>query len=129
MEVSTLISGIKTANTLLGQILSKRGTRIKKKELAVSLMQKAINETAIYLAESNRNYKPNKELADYWLDAFTAMMSVNKDVAKLLRAKSKFWTNPQEWLRSPKDMDFIPDLEELDKRCEELLETLKKRRS
>ena len=116
------------ANSVLGQVLSKRGTSIDKKILAVTCMQKAINATEIYLTESNSDFKPNTDLSNFWLDAFTAMIPVNKDLAGQLRQKSKFWTNPQRWINEEGALELVPDLSELNEKCEMLLRELDNRR-
>lgn len=127
MELTTIFSGIKTAESLLGKVLSKKGTRLQKKIEAVSLMQRAINSTEIYLTNSNHTYQPNEDLSEQWLVAFTAMLSIDKKLANRLRAKSKFWTNPQRWLLEENTMELVPDLNELDQKCEMLIIELEKR--
>lgn len=127
MEVATLLAGINTADSLLSKVLNKRGTRITKKILAVSTMQEAINQTELYLAESDRNFVPNANLSHLWNEAFTAMIAVDKKVAESLRHKSRFWSNPQEWISEPGSMELILTLNELNTKCETLLNELNKR--
>lgn len=126
-DLTTLLSGVQTAGTLLNQVLSKRGTRVSQKINAVARIQEAINTTKIYITESKGNYLPNTTLSKLWLDAFTAMIPVNTDLAHRLRQKSKFWTDPQSWFKESGALELVPDLSELDDRCEELLIELDKR--
>src|SRR5210317_2034003 len=98
MDISTIFSGIRSVAAVLSQVLSKRGTRIEKKINAVSCMQKAINATEIYLTKNDQQYQPNENLSILWVDAFTAMIPVNKEIAEKLRQSSRFWANPQKWL-------------------------------
>ncbi len=123
MEISigTLLSGINTTKGLLEFILSKKGACIEKKIIAVKLMQKAINSTEIYLVESNRNFRPNQTLSSLWLEAFTSMIPINKNLAGRLRDKSRFWANPQSWIREERAMELVPDLIELNDKCNDLL--------
>jgi hypothetical protein len=127
MEFGTLISAVNTGGNLLSRILSKRGTRITKKITAVSLMQKAINNTELYLVNSNNNYQPNAKLSQLWLEAFTAMIPVDKELSRRLREKSRFWSNPQSWINKEGAMELIPTLRALNQRCEMLLIELDKR--
>lgn len=127
VDVATLLAGINTADSLLGKVLNKRGTRITKKILAVSTMQEAINQTELYLAESERNFVPNANLSHLWNEAFTAMIPVDKGIAASLRQKSRFWSNPQRWINEEGAMELIPDLNELNQKCEMLLIELDKR--
>lgn len=127
MDIGTLLSGINTAGSVLSKVLSKRGTRIQKKIVAVSLMQKAINNTEAYLVKSDRDFVPKENLSQLWLDAFTAMITVDKTLALRLRQKSKFWSNPQKWIREDGAMELIPSLKELDQTCEMLLIELERR--
>ena len=127
MELTTLFSGIRTCQSLLSAILGKRGTRIQKKIEAVFLLQRAINHTRTFLNQNNQNYRPDENLSDLWLNSFTAMISVDKELAKQLRLKSKFWSNPQDWLNDERLMEIIPNLSELENNCEELLKELEKR--
>lgn len=124
IALNTILGGINTSQTLLDKVLSKKGTKREKKILAVSLLQKAINNTEQYLVESQSNYRPNQELSQLWLDAFTAMVSIDKELAKSLRQKSRFWSNPELWLQNVGSMELIPKLRDLNEKCEMLIETL-----
>lgn len=127
MDLSSLFSGIRTADSLLSRVLTKRGTKIQKKIEAVSNMQRAINSTERYLVESNRHFQPNAELSEQWLIAFTSMISVDKVLAQRLKDKSRFWSNPQHWIQESSSMDLIPDLNELNEKCDMLLIELESR--
>ena len=128
MDLSTIVSGIQVVVAVLDQVLGKRGTRVTRKINAVSKMQEAINETQIYINDKKGNYQPNAKLSKMWLNAFTAMIPVNKDLANRLRQKSKFWTDPQSWFDEPGALELVPSLGELDGKCEEILMELYKRR-
>ncbi|MHA7842051.1 MAG: hypothetical protein ACX93I_01945 [Winogradskyella sp.] len=126
--LGTIFSGLKLAETSISKVLSKKGTRINNKILAVSAMQRAINATEIYLTNSNHNYQPNENLSNLWLEAFTAMIKIDKSLAGRLREKSKFWSNPQRWLREESAMELVPDLRELNERCDLILVELERRK-
>lgn len=128
MDVSTILTGIQTTANILGQVMSKRGTKVEKKIDAVSCMQKAINATEIYLAENDHNYEPNENLSNLWVEAFRAMIPVNKEMASKLRHKSRFWANPHRWLEEDGALELIPDLSELNDTCERMLVELERRR-
>ena len=128
IELGTIFSGIKTAISLTDKVLPKKGTRINDKVLAVTAMQRAINATEAYLTTSNRNYSPNNNLSNLWLDAFITMIKIDKKLAFSLRQKSKFWSNPQKWIREDGAMELVPDLQELNEKCEMILIELEKRK-
>ena len=128
IELGTIFSGIKTAISLTDKVLPKKGTRINDKVLAVTAMQRAINATEAYLTTSNRNYSPNNNLSNLWLDAFITMIKIDKKLAFSLRQKSKFWSNPQKWIREDGAMELVPDLKELNEKCEMILIELEKRK-
>ncbi len=121
------IGGLKLVESLLDKILSKRGTKIEKKINAVRLMRRAINNTEAYLNNNNHVYAPNAELSNLWNDAFGAMIPIDKNLAWRLDDKSRFWSNPQEWIANEGAMELIPSLNELNEKCEELLIELEKR--
>lgn len=125
--ISTLFSGINTAGSLLDKVLSKRGTRINDKIKAVTSLQKAINYTEAYLTKTNNTYQPNEHLSNSWLEAFTAMIKIDKNLARELRTKSLFWSNPQKWLKENSAMELVPTLKDLNERCEGILIELEKR--
>ena len=128
MALAELISGIGLTDSLLDKVLRKRGTRIAKKISAVTLMQRAINNTEAYLTRTNHDYSPNEELSNLWNDAFASMISIDKDLAWSLNDKSRFWSNPQRWIQNDGAMELIPSLNELDEKCEQLLIELDKRK-
>lgn len=128
IELGTIFSGIKTAISLTDKVLPKKGTRINDKIIAVTTMQRAINATESYLTTSRSNYIPNDKISNLWLDAFTAMVKIDKQLALSLRQKSKFWSNPQKWLQQEGAMELIPDLKDLNEKCEMILEELYKRK-
>lgn len=125
--ISTLLSGINTTSSLLDKVLSKRGTRIDDKISAVTSMQKAINYTEAYLTRTNNTFIPNEELSSLWLEAFTSMIKIDKNLAKELRTNSLFWSNPQKWLKEKGAMELVPTLKDLNERCEVILNELERR--
>ena len=125
--ISTLLSGINTTSSLLDKVLSKRGTRIDDKISAVTSMQKAINYTEAYLTKTNNTFIPNEELSILWLEAFTSMIKIDKNLAKELRTNSLFWSNPQKWLKEKGAMELVPTLKDLNERCEGILNELERR--
>ncbi len=71
---------------------------------------------------------PNEILSNLWLDAFTSMIRIDKQLAFSLREKSKFWSNPQRWLAEDSAMELVPDLQELNEKCDSILVTLGNRK-
>ena len=128
MDFSTIFSGIRAVDAVLGQVLGKRGTKIEKKIYAVSCMQKAINATEIYLTKNDQQYQPNENLSNLWVEAFSAMVPVNKEIAEKLRQSSRFWANPQKWLQEDGALELIPTLNELDDTCDSMLIELERRK-
>lgn len=128
MALAELISGIGLTESLLDRVLGKRGTRIAKKITAVTLMQRAVNNTEAYLTRTNHDYVPNEVLSNLWNDAFASMISIDKNLARKLNDKSKFWSNPQRWLESAGSMELVPSLIELNEKCDEILVELDKRK-
>lgn len=128
MSVDTIIAGLGLANSLLDRVLPKKGTKIEKKIVAVSLMRRAVNNTEIYLEENNHHYQPNQALSNLWNDAFTAMVSIDKELARRLDNKSRFWSNPQRWLGEGLAMEGVPDLAELNEKCDMILVELERRK-
>lgn len=124
ISLTTLFSGINTAESISGRILSKRGTRLEQKIEAVENLQLAINASTIYLASSKNTYDPNLEISQLWLKAFSSMLPFDKELAIKLRQKSLFWTDPQSWLNEASSMELLPKLNELNERCEEMINTL-----
>ena len=106
MALAEFIAGMGLTESVLDKVLSKRGTKITKKILAVTLMQRAINNT----------------------DAFASMISIDKDLALRLNDKSRFWSNPQRWIQNDGAMELIPSLNELNEKCDLLLVELDKRK-
>ncbi len=128
IDFGTIFSGVKTADTILEKVLGKKGTRIDNKIVAVTFLQRAINSTEVYLTTSKQNYVPNQDLSNLWLEAFTAMIKIDKSLADRLRDKSRFWSNPQKWLRNESAMKLVPDLQELNEKCEMILIELRRRK-
>ncbi len=128
IDFGTIFSGVKTADTILEKVLGKKGTRIDNKIVAVTCLQRAINSTEVYLTTSKQNYVPNQDLSNLWLEAFTAMIKIDKSLAGRLRDKSRFWSNPQKWLRNESAMKLVPDLQELNEKCEMILIELRRRK-
>jgi len=128
IDFGTIFSGVKTADSILEKVLGKKGTRIDNKIIAVTFLQRAINSTEVYLTTSKRNYVPNQDLSNLWLEAFTAMIKIDKSLAGRLRDKSRFWSNPQKWLRNESAMKLVPDLQELNEKCEMILIELRRRK-
>ena len=56
------------------------------------------------------------------------MIKIDKKLAFSLRQKSKFWSNPQKWIREDGAMELVPDLQELNEKCEMILIELEKRK-
>lgn len=128
MPLAEILTGISTFKDVLDLVLSKRGTRLTKKIEAVSILQRAINNTDLYLTQTNHQYnEPNENLSNLWNDAFKAMLSIDKQFARKLNDKSKFWSNPIRWINNESSMELIPDLKEIEEKCETILLELEKR--
>ncbi len=126
--MNEILSVLNLALSSVGKALSKRGTRIEKKILAVQLMQKAVNRTRLYLNESDHNYRPNAGLSDLWNEAFAAMMPIDPSLARQLNNQSRFWIEPQAWLLEESAMALQPSLKELQDRCDGIIVELERRK-
>ena len=122
--IGDIISVIGLFGNALEKVKSKKGTRLEKKITAVGDLQKAINATKSYLVTSNKNYSPNTDLSNLWNTAFTSMIPFDKVLANQLRDKGRFWSDPQSWLNNPSSMELIPNLKDLDEKCEQMIITL-----
>lgn len=126
--MNEILSALNLALSAVGKALSKRGTRIEKKIRAVQLMQKAVNQTRLYLNESENKYRPNPHLSDLWNEAFAAMMPIDPSLAKQLNDQSRFWIEPQAWLLEESAMELQPSLKELQDRCDGIIVELQRRK-
>ena len=127
MALSLIIRGFELAASALEKVLSKRGTRLTKKIEAVRAMERAINNTRVFLVESKGNYKANAVLSDLWNEAFAAMLPIDKDLARRLNASSRFWSDPAVWQLEPAAMELVPELDELSEQCDLILVELMRR--
>jgi len=124
MDLFSLGGGLIATGNLLNNILSKKGTRLEKKQEAIRHLQNAINATRIYLVDNNHHYAPNYQLSELWTTAFSSMNPFNKELADMLRNKGMFWSDPQSWLNEPGAMELVPKLNELSDRLVEMNNTL-----
>lgn len=127
--MNEILSILNLALSAVGKALTKRGTRIEKKIRAVQLMQKAVNQTKLYLNESKGNYAPNARLSNLWNEAFAAMMLIDQSMAKQLNDQSRFWVEPQAWLPEDSAMELQPTLQELQDRCDAIIIELQRRKA
>ena len=125
-QLGTLLSGIRTAESLVSKVLSKKGTKIQDKINAVDALQRAINATRIFI--NANEYAPNLNLSNLWLDAFRAMIKIDKNLAARLRQKSKFWIEPENWIEEQNAMALVPDLNELNEKCDSIMVELERRK-
>ena len=68
MEIATIIQLGSKGGSILDKIISWRSARKALKVHAITMLQKAINQTEIYLELSGGTYLPNQELSDAWLE-------------------------------------------------------------
>ena len=122
------ISLISELNSAIQSNLTKKGTRIDKKIEAVRSLQKAINNTRNYLIKSNNDYQPNVELSNLWNEAFAAMLPIDNSLAMRLNFKSRFWSDPNNWLEYKSAMELVPGLKELEEDCDSIILELNKRK-
>jgi len=125
--MNEILSVLNLALSAVGKALTKKGTRIDKKIRGVQTMQKAVNQTRLYLNQSNNQYHPNAKLSDLWNEAFAAMMPIDRSLAKQLNDQSRFWIEPQAWLLEESAMELLPSLKELQDRCDAIIVELQRR--
>lgn len=126
--MNEILAVLNLAISSVGKALTKRGTRIEKKIRAVQLMQKAVNQTKLYLNQTENHFHPNAELSDLWNDAFAAMMPIDPSLAKQLNDQSRFWIEPRAWLLEDTAMELQPTLKELQDRCDGIIVELQRRK-
>ena len=126
--MNEILAVFNLALSAVGKALTKRGTRIDKKIRAVQTMQKAVNQTRLYLNTSDNDYYPNAQLSDLWNEAFAAMMPIDPTLAKQLNDQSRFWIDPQAWLLEESTMELLPTLKELQDRCDSIIVELQRRK-
>lgn len=127
VDISILVSLGTFLTDVLKTISGKRGTRIENKLEAVQILQKAINQTEIFLAKNDQPYLPDQTLSEAWTDACFAMLPIDNALALKLREIGKFWTNPAKWMERTGLPDLKNELNGLDEKCLQLTEELGKR--
>lgn len=126
--MNEILAVLNLAISAVGKALTKRGTRIEKKIRAVQLMQKAVNQTKLYLNQNQNQFHPNAELSNLWNDAFAAMMPIDPSLAMKLNDQSRFWIEPRAWLLEDSAMELQPTLKELQERCNGIIMELQSRK-
>ena len=127
--MNEILAVLNLAISTVGKALTKRGTRIEKKIRAVQLMQKAVNQTKLYLNKTDNHFHPNAGLSDLWNEAFAAMMPIDPSLAKQLNDQSRFWIEPRAWLLEDSAMELQPTLKALQDRCDGIIVELQRRKS
>lgn len=86
---------------LLGNIRDDRINTQNKKDLAVSLILTAVNETKIYLRRNQRTNKRSRKreekLSRLWSAAAIPLNRFNRDLAERCLQKSEYWLNPENY--------------------------------
>lgn len=93
---------------------------------AIVAIQKATIATRLFITENG--YEPNIQLSDLWHNALDKTISANIDegLPHFLYEKARFWGEPKYWIQRPEKLTLVPKLEDLDAKCEELLNMLQK---
>lgn len=82
----------------LGWVIDKLASYSDKHKVrvneAISSIQKAWTHTYNYLRNQDGEYIPNQELSDLWNEASRNTRLVDKDLARQLKDKSRFWIHP-----------------------------------
>lgn len=65
---------------------------------AVEKIREAANETKYYYASmSTEKEEPNRELANIWIEAASAVRELDINLYQRLLQKADFWANPRDW--------------------------------
>lgn len=93
----------------------------------LSAIQRAIIETKGFVY--NYGYRNNMELTALWHNVFHRIEQSNlvEELPKSLYENAESWGDPTEWLDSEETMELISKLDELNRKCEELLVELEEK--
>ncbi|SJZ51470.1 Phosphorylase superfamily protein [Trichlorobacter thiogenes] len=68
---------------------------------AIRKVWQAVDETRMYLAsargEDTKLNRPNPKLVALWSDASLAISTIDDDLARRLRMKAEYWSDPMNW--------------------------------
>lgn len=89
---------------LLGNIREDRVQTQDKKDLAISSILMAVNETKIYLRRNQRTNKRSRKVEEklsmLWSAAAIPLHRFNRDLAERCLQKSDYWLNPEHYTAS-----------------------------
>lgn len=123
-----LIQGItKVIGELAKRIYAKVFKNIDRKAISEALIsiQIATIKTRNFIQETG--YQKNEDLTVLWHDALNKVIAARIDdgLPDYLYQKAKFWGQPKNWLDHPSSLELVPKLNDLDEKCEMLLQRLK----
>lgn len=88
---------------------------------AMTAINQATLETERFI--KNQGYDPNTDLSRLWHEALNSSIAADlgDDLPEYLYNEAKFWGEPREWFNHPASLEIVPTLEELKKRCDQIL--------
>jgi hypothetical protein len=109
---------------LLGNFREDRTHSQEQKDLALSALISATNETKIYIQQVQRTGKTNREteekLSRLWATASIPVRHFDRDLSERCYSKSDYWLNPENY--SATDIaKFRIGIEEINKEAKKLL--------
>jgi hypothetical protein len=127
-KIILITSFTKFIETLIKKLTEKQIEKKdqKKKICELIIAIKTANESTRNFIYSD-GYIPNTDLTNLWRDCLRKAVAanINEGLEDYLYHKADFWGNPQEWLGNPSAMELVPKLQDLDKKCDILLQMLK----
>lgn len=92
---------------------------------AIISIQFATIKTRNFIREVG--YQKNEDLTVLWHEALNKVIvaKIDENLPNYLYQKAKFWGEPQNWLNHPITLELVPKLNDLDEKCEILLQRLK----
>jgi hypothetical protein len=85
-----------------------------------------IIETRMFIEQIG--YVPNINLSNKWRSILKDLLNTklyNEPITKEIFNKSRFWGDPQKWLKEPGSMELVPTLTRLEAHCEMILRNLR----
>lgn len=119
----------KTIEIFATHIAKTRLSNDKREKICETIIaiKTATEKTRTFINQNG--FTPNTDLTKLWRDALQKAVAadINEGLEDFLYHKADFWGNPQEWLNNPSAMKLVPKLVALDKKCDILLEMIKKK--
>lgn len=127
-DVMTLLMFDGFFERVFGAVNSNILEERNKELIALRAIRKALRETRLFIQE--KGYVPNGKLSELWHEAFEAASGIKvfrgDRIVVNLYDRSRYWEDPETWSLNPVAMALVPQLLEVEDKCEILLKELTK---